>query len=254
MAPLYSPCQLLSAQPPLSTLLPKLRRILAAIVFGFLSIFCIPLMSRFFSLFTKSSQPLIQHLGPPTTPTALAAQQALKTMSGQETATVASGCFWGTEDIYRKAYGNGKGLLDAKVGFIGGHESSKNPSYEEVCTGRTGHAEATQILYDPSKVSYAEIIEFFYRTHDPTQLNQQGNDRGTQYRSAIFAHSDEQLDIAKKVTEEVQKKHFDPKGKKIVTQLEIRKKEDFFPADDYHQQYLINNPNGYHCSTHRYWW
>ncbi|KIS70688.1 peptide-methionine-S-sulfoxide reductase [Mycosarcoma maydis] len=215
-------------------------------------------MSRFFSLFTRSSQPLIQHLGPPTTPTAQAAQEALKgsnaAMSAQETATVANGCFWGTEDIYRKAYGNGKGLLDAKVGFIGGQESSKNPSYEEVCTGRTGHAEAAQIVYDPSKVSYAEIIEFFYRTHDPTQLNQQGNDRGTQYRSAIFAHDQTQLDIAKKVTEEVQKKHFDPKGKKIVTQLEIRKKEDFFPADDYHQKYLINHPDGYHCSTHRYWW
>ncbi|KAJ1029463.1 hypothetical protein NDA13_002712 [Ustilago tritici] len=212
-------------------------------------------MSRFFSLFTKSSQPLIQHLGPPTTPTAQAAQSALANMSaGQETATVASGCFWGTEDIYRKAYGNGNGLLDAKVGFIGGSESSKNPTYEEVCTGRTGHAEATQIQYDPSKVSYAELIEFFYRTHDPTQLNQQGNDRGTQYRSAIFAHDQNQLDTAKKVTEEVQKKHFDPKGKKVVTQLEIRKAEDFFPADDYHQQYLINNPNGYHCSTHRYWW
>ncbi len=81
-------------------------------------------------------------------------------------------------------------------------------------------------------MSYAELIEFFYRTHDPTQLNQQGNDRGTQYRSAIFAHDQTQLDIAKKVTEEVQKKHFDPKGKKIVTQLEIRPKEDFFPADD----------------------
>lgn len=175
-------------------------------------------------------------------------------MSGHEYATVANGCFWGTEDIYRKAYSNGKGLLDCKVGFIGGKESSKNPSYEEVCTGRTGHAEAAQIKYDPSKVSYAELIEFFYRTHDPTQLNQQGNDRGTQYRTAIFAHDQNQLDIAKKVTEEVQKKHFDPKGKKIVTQLEVRPKEDFFPADDYHQQYLINNPNGYHCSTHRYWW
>ncbi|ETS63055.1 hypothetical protein PaG_02830 [Moesziomyces aphidis] len=255
-------CNVSSSQPAtidtLARPLPSVRRLLLSAVFCCISVLAFPLMSRFFSLFTKSSQPLIQHLGPPTTPTALAAQEALKSsnavMSAQETATVASGCFWGTEDIYRKAYGNGKGLLDAKVGFIGGHESSKNPSYEEVCTGRTGHAEATQIQYDPSKVSYAELIEFFYRTHDPTQLNQQGNDRGTQYRSAVFAHDQNQLDIAKKVTEEVQKKHFDPKGKKIVTQLEIRKKEDFFPADDYHQQYLINNPNGYHCSTHKYWW
>jgi len=238
--------------------LPIVRRFFLAIVLGITAIAYLPLMSRFFSLFTRSSQPLIQHLGTPTTPTAQAAQEALKStnaaMSKQEIATVANGCFWGTEDLYRKDFGNGKGLLDAKVGFIGGHESSKNPSYEEVCTGRTGHAEATQIHYDPSKVSYAELIEYFYRTHDPTQLNQQGNDRGTQYRSAIFAHDQNQLEIAKKVTEEVQKKHFDPKGKKIVTQIETRKPEDFFPADDYHQQYLINHPNGYHCSTHRYWW
>ncbi|KAN0066572.1 hypothetical protein ACQY0O_000666 [Thecaphora frezii] len=214
-------------------------------------------MSRFFSLFRTT--PLIHTLGPPTTPTAQAAQQAIHNASpamssAVEYATVASGCFWGTEHIYRKHYGDGKGLIDAKVGFIGGLESSKNPTYEEVCTGRTGHAEATQIRFDPSKVSYAELIEFFYRTHDPTQLNRQGNDRGTQYRSAIFAHDDQQLAIAKQVTEEVQKKHFDPKGSKIVTQLEVRNKDDFFPADDYHQKYLINNPNGYHCATHVLHW
>ncbi len=175
----------------------------------------------------------------------------------------------------------GKGLLDAKVGFIGGKESSKNPSYEEVCTGRTGHAEACQIKFDPSKVSYAELTEFFYRvsgdalseyapvdismtpvplthhhpqTHDASQLNQQGNDRGTQYRSAIFAHSPEQLEIAKKVTEEVQKAHYDGWGKKIVTQLEQRPADNFFEADSYHQEYLYKHPNGYTCINHKLWW
>jgi len=170
-----------------------------------------------------------------------------------EYATFASGCYWGTEHIFRKHY-KGKGLIDAKVGFIGGKESSKNPTYEEVCTGRTGHAEACQIKYDPAKVSFEELVEFHYRTHDPTQLNAQGYDRGTQYRSAIFPHSKEQLDIAKKVTEEVQKKHFDPKDKKIVTQIEERKKEDFFEADEYHQEYLFKNPSGYQCPTHKLWW
>lgn len=147
----------------------------------------------------------------PTVSTAIAAHAAI--MSGQsngktplDVATVASGCFWGTEHIYREYYGKGKGLLDAKVGFIGGKESSKDPSYEEVCTGRTGHAEATQIRFDPAKVSYAELVEFFYRSHDPTQLNAQGNDRGSQYRSALFPHDDEQLSIVKKVTQEVQDK------------------------------------------------
>lgn len=158
-----------------------------------------------------------------------------------------TGCFWGVEAIFKDHYGKGKGLLDAKVGYIGGKDSSKHPTYEEVCTGRTGHAEAAQVKFDPSIVSYAELTEFFYRTHDPTQKNAQGHDRGTQYRSAIFPHSKEQLEIAKKVTKEVQEKHFDPKGKKIVTEIEERKKEDFFEADEYHQEYLYKHPNGYQC-------
>lgn len=119
--------------------------------------------------------------------------------------TGASGCFWGTEHIFRKHYAD-KGLLDAKVGYIGGKDSSKNPSYEEVCTGRTGHAEAVQIKFDPAKVSYGELVEFLYRTHDPTTKDRQGNDRGTQYRSAIFPHNEEQLEEAKKVTQQIQEK------------------------------------------------
>lgn len=196
----------------------------------------------------------------PTVQTAIQARQATTEATNNSTkmsndfATFASGCFWGTEHIFREHYGGGKGLVDAKVGYIGGKESSKNPSYEEVCTGRTGHAEATQVQFDPKKVSYAELVEFFYRSHDPTQKDRQGADRGTQYRSAIFTHSAEQDEIAKKVTEEVQQKHFTPDQRKIVTQIEQRPVSAFFVAEHYHQKYLENNPSGYQCPTHRLWW
>lgn len=119
--------------------------------------------------------------------------------------TGASGCFWGPDALYRKHF-TGKGLIDAQVGYIGGNPDINNPSYEDVCTGKTGHAEAIQVKFDPSQVSYAELVEFLYRTHDPTTKDRQGADRGTQYRSAIFPHNDEQLAIVKKVTEEVQAK------------------------------------------------
>jgi peptide-methionine (S)-S-oxide reductase len=196
----------------------------------------------------------------PTTNLAIEAKTNLYKMSangsGESTniATFASGCFWGTEHIFRQHYGKGKGLIDAKVGYIGGKESSKNPSYEEVCSGRTGHAEATQINFAPDQVSYAELVEFFYRSHDPTQKDRQGNDRGTQYRSAIFPHNAEQVEVAKRVTKEVEEKHFAPKGKKIATTIEERPASAFFVAEDYHQEYLHHNPNGYQCSTHRLWW
>lgn len=196
----------------------------------------------------------------PTVPSAIEARRSIMSQangnatSGSDLATFASGCFWGTEHIFRKHFSKDKGLLDAKVGYIGGKESSKNPTYEEVCTGRTGHAEATQISFDPSRVSYAELVEFFYRSHDPTQKDRQGNDRGTQYRSAIFPHSPEQVDVAKRVTQEVQEKHFTPKGKTIATTIEERPAGAFFQAEEYHQQYLLNNPSGYQCPMHRLWW
>ncbi|CCV00020.1 unnamed protein product [Malassezia sympodialis ATCC 42132] len=174
-------------------------------------------------------------------------------MAQADIATFANGCFWGTEHIYRK-YFSGKGLLDVKVGFIGGKKDFPNPTYRDVCTGKTGHAEAAQVVFDPAQVSYAELVEFFYRTHDPTQVNGQGPDIGTQYRSALFPHTDEQERTAKRVTEEVQAKHFQPKGSQIATQIERLPVEDFFVAEDYHQAYLINNPSGYHCPTHRLWW
>ncbi|KAE8212492.1 hypothetical protein CF327_g3860 [Tilletia walkeri] len=192
----------------------------------------------------------------PTLPFVQAAASARSNLTAgahTEFATVASGCYWGPDQMFRNAY-LGKGVSSSAVGFIGGLESSKNPSYEEVCTGRTGHAEAVQLKFDPAEVSYAELLEFFYRTHDASQLNRQGNDRGTQYRSAIFPHSDEQLDIARQVTNEVQSKYYDSQGKKIVTQIEVRPAEQFVEADDYHQDYLNRNPNGYHCSAHYQYW
>ncbi|KAB5590008.1 Peptide methionine sulfoxide reductase [Ceratobasidium theobromae] len=166
-----------------------------------------------------------------------------------EVATFASGCFWGTEHIFVKHYGQ-KGILKTAVGFTGGDLT--NPTYRDVCSRDTGHAEALRIEYDPGRVGYAELVEFFYRTHDPTTLNRQGNDTGTQYRSAIFTHSLEQDRIAKQVTDEVQTKHFDPIGRKIVTA--ILPVGEWWPADESHQMYLFKNPNGYQCATHRLHW
>ncbi|EMD35158.1 hypothetical protein CERSUDRAFT_116630 [Gelatoporia subvermispora B] len=175
------------------------------------------------------------------------------TMSGAkpEVATFAAGCFWGVEHIFLKHYKD-KGILNTAVGFTGGKEESTNPSYKTVCTGTTDHAEAVRIEFDPEQVKYDELVEFFYRTHDPTTVNSQGADTGTQYRSAIFYNTPEQLEIAKRVTEEVQKKHFDPKGQKIVT--DIVPAGPWYDAEEYHQEYLLKNPTGYHCPTHRLHW
>jgi peptide methionine sulfoxide reductase msrA/msrB len=152
-------------------------------------------------------------------------------------ATLAGGCFWGVEELFRKL----KGVTSTKVGYTGG--STANPKYEDVTTGLTGHAEAIEIEYDPSVITYAEILRFFFKIHDPTTVNQQGNDRGTQYRSHIFYHDENQKIDAEKIIEEVnQLKRF---PKKIVT--EISKAETFYGAEDYHQDYLQKNPQGYTC-------
>ncbi|KAJ1300567.1 hypothetical protein OPQ81_002221 [Rhizoctonia solani] len=166
-----------------------------------------------------------------------------------EVATFASGCYWGTEHIFVKHYGD-NGILKTQVGFTGGDVA--NPSYRQVCTTNTGHAEALRIEFDAEKVGYAELVEFFYRTHNPTTLNRQGNDIGPQYRSAIFTHSPEQERIAKEVTADVQAKHFDPKGANIVTT--ILPAGEWWPADESHQMYLFKNPDGYQCETHRLHW
>ncbi|KAI0799738.1 peptide methionine sulfoxide reductase [Irpex lacteus] len=177
-------------------------------------------------------------------------------MSGTtpEIATFAAGCFWGVEHIFLKHYPikDNKGILKTAVGYTGGYEQATNPDYRTVCSGSTNHAEALRIEFDPSIVKYDELVEFFYRTHDPTTVNRQGGDTGTQYRSAIFYNTPEQLEIAKRVTEEVQAKHFTPKGQKIVT--EILAAGPWWDAEEYHQEYLHKNPSGYQCPTHRLHW
>jgi len=152
-----------------------------------------------------------------------------------ETATLAGGCFWGVEELVRKL----PGVVDTTVGYAGG--TLDNPHYEEVKKGRTGHAESLQIVFDPAKISYDEILDFFFRLHDPTTANRQGNDIGTQYRSAIFYHDDAQRDAAKRAIERAQPKWPRP----IVT--EVVPFTNFYEAEDYHQDYLQRHPHGYTC-------
>ena len=154
-----------------------------------------------------------------------------------EKATLGGGCFWCTEAVYLEL----KGVVDVKPGYSGGHV--KNPSYKEVCTETTGHAEVVQITFDPEVVSFSEILEVFFVTHDPTTLNRQGNDSGTQYRSAIFYHSEKQKQTALKVIELLeQEKAY---SKPIVT--EVTAFDAFYVAEDYHINYFARNKNQPYC-------
>ncbi|KAI1082119.1 peptide methionine sulfoxide reductase MsrA [Whalleya microplaca] len=171
---------------------------------------------------------------------------------GAETATIAAGCFWGVEHLYRKHFDN-KGLYDARVGYIGGDTS--HPTYRAVCTGKTGHSEALQIHYDPAQLTYRQLLEFFYRMHDPTTPNRQGPDLGSQYRSAIFYHSPEQEATAREVTRQAGEQWYGAGGVGkgegkggIVT--EIVPAGQWWDAEDYHQLYLHKNPGGYECPSH----
>ena len=141
-------------------------------------------------------------------------------------ATFAAGCFWGVEAAFRRV----EGVLDTAVGYTGG--STQDPTYKEVCGGDTGHAEAVQVSFDPDKVSYEHLVELFWQIHDPTTLNRQGPDIGTQYRSAVFTHSPEQEAAATTSKEQQQSRH----GGRIVT--EIVPAATFYRAEDYHQQYF----------------
>ena len=152
-----------------------------------------------------------------------------------EKATFAAGCFWGVESKFRSFYG----VLDAKVGYTGGH--TKNPTYKEVCSGETGHAEAIEILFDPRKIKYEKLLDEFWQMHNPTTLNRQGPDRGSQYRSAIFFHSLEQERLAKE--SKVKLERLGVYRGPIVT--EIVEAGVFYPAEDYHQRY--HEKNGGSC-------
>ena len=154
-----------------------------------------------------------------------------------DTTTLGAGCFWCVEAIFEQL----KGVEKVESGYSGGNV--KNPGYKEVCTGRTGHAEVCQITYDPNVITFQEILEVFFQTHDPTTLNRQGADVGTQYRSAIFYHTEEQKEIAEKVKAELDKAEVWPNP--IVT--EISPYETFYVAEDYHQEYFFNNPEQGYC-------
>lgn len=152
-----------------------------------------------------------------------------------QTAILAGGCFWGMEEVFRKV----PGVISTEVGYTGG--SKDHPSYEQVSSGKTGHAESLEIVFDSNKISYEQILKTFFRMHDPTSMNRQGNDIGTQYRSEIFYMNNDQKQTAEKVIKLVDQSRKWPAP--VVTKLEPAKK--FWPAEDYHQKYLVKNPNGY---------
>lgn len=157
---------------------------------------------------------------------------------GLETATFGTGCFWCTEAVFESL----EGVYNVVSGYSGGHVT--NPSYRAVCDGTTGHAECVQLNYDPKKISYAELLEAFFRSHDPTTLNRQGNDVGTQYRSVIYYHNDEQKKIAETSKQELDKAKAYPRP--IVT--EVSPSEKFYIAEPYHQNYFANNPEQGYCA------
>jgi len=158
---------------------------------------------------------------------------------GYEVALFGLGCFWGAEEVFWQL----PGVWSTSVGYAGG--TTPNPSYEEVCTGRTNHTEAVRVVFDPSKVTYADLVKTFFEVHDPTQGMRQGNDIGTQYRSAIYYTTPEQEQVARELTtvygEELKRRRLGD----ITT--EIRPVPTYYYAEDLHQQYLAKNPNGYRC-------
>jgi len=159
--------------------------------------------------------------------------------AGYEVALFGLGCFWGAEEIYWQM----PGVWSTSVGYAGG--TTPNPSYEEVCTGRTNHTEAVRVVYDPAKVSYADLVKTFFEVHDPTQGMRQGNDVGTQYRSAIYYTTPEQEQTARELT----KVYGDDLRRRRLGEIttEIREAPTYYYAEDLHQQYLAKNPHGYRC-------
>ncbi|HYY97377.1 MAG TPA: peptide-methionine (S)-S-oxide reductase MsrA [Pyrinomonadaceae bacterium] len=161
----------------------------------------------------------------------------MSTEKSRELATLAGGCFWCLEAVYKEL----RGVERVVSGYAGGHV--ENPTYREVCDGETGHAEVVQITFDPSEVSYRELLEVFFTIHDPTTPNRQGADVGTQYRSAVFYHSPEQRETAEQVIAEMEAARV--WDSPIVT--EVSPLTQFYPAEDYHQDYFENNPSQPYC-------
>jgi len=157
-----------------------------------------------------------------------------------QTAIFAAGCFWGVEEMIRVL----PGIVETEVGYTGGDTTA--PTYEQICTGTTGHAEALKVTFDADRWSYERVLELFFGLHDPTQFNRQGNDLGTQYRSAIFVSTAEERAIAERVKARENQSGRWPRP--VVTRIEDLK--TFHPAEEYHQEYLRKNPGGYNC---HYW-
>lgn len=161
--------------------------------------------------------------------------------SGLETAILAGGCFWGVENLI----GDLDGVVETEVGYVGG--SLDSPTYQDITRGNTGHAEGVRVVFDPAKISYRDLLGYFFRLHDPTSLNRQGNDVGTQYRSTIFVADAKQRETANAVIREVDASGFWPRP--VVTT--VVDAPTFWPAEEYHQDYLIKNPGGYTCHYFR---
>jgi peptide methionine sulfoxide reductase msrA/msrB len=163
------------------------------------------------------------------------AANAAAAKAGSETAVFAAGCFWGTEEYFRRL----QGVLSTEVGYTGG--STADPTYKQVCTGSTGHAESLRIVFDPAKISYRDLLRHFFRMHDPTQVDRQGADVGTQYRSGIFCEDEAQRKEAESLISELNAGG--EYGAPIATRIE--RAREFYPAEEYHQDYLRKNPGGY---------
>ncbi len=183
----------------------------------------------FLSLAVLGVAPLAQAAQPAATPAAKASAD-----SHLKTAAFAAGCFWGTEEFFRKI----PGVKETRVGYEGGPRAA---TYKDVTTGTTGHAETLELKYDPNVVSYQTLLDYFFKMHDPTTLNQQGNDRGPQYRSAIFTHDAEQA----KEAQQFKKKVESSGAWKAPIVTEIKPAMPFYAAEEYHQKYLVKNPGGY---------
>ncbi|WP_338391896.1 peptide-methionine (S)-S-oxide reductase MsrA [Fulvitalea axinellae] len=164
---------------------------------------------------------------------------SMETDKGKEVAVFGAGCFWCVEAVFQEL----KGVESVEAGYTGG--GVKNPTYRQICTGLTGHAEVAKVVFDPGQVSFADLLQVFWSTHDPTTLNRQGADKGTQYRSAVFYTSEEQKREAEKFKNELNEK--DVFGKPVVT--EITALGDYYPAENYHQDYYDNNKDAGYCQV-----